>query len=448
MTTGRNGHRDTPFRRGITTLVLGLAVLPPQLHAQDLAVVNAKIVDPRARTVVEGTIVVRDGRVTTAGPEVDVPAGIEVRDAGGRWVIPALFDLHTHSFGNFAPTGTAQMMGPPGVADVALYVGVKGFLDLFSPEDMILGMRDQQRATQGSGADIFASGPCLTATNGHCSEYGVPTRLVDSPEDAAREVAALAPKDPDVIKLVYDNNVYRGRSMPTVDRATLQAVIDAAHAHGFKAVIHVGTWQDLRDAAEAGADAVTHTPGPDPVPEGLPEFLAERGTLHIPTLAVQSELGRIADDPTLLDRPLIAEVVSDELRDAYRSPDAWPDQTKGFMEWVNTLRQPNLDAVGTLAAAGVRMATGTDGGNPGIFQGYSVHRELELLVEAGLSEWDALAAATVEPAAFLDEDWGVHVGAEATFVLLDASPLESIANTQAIGGVVQRGVWVDRAALR
>lgn len=434
--------------RAAAVLGTAFAVLAGAVRAQDLVLTNANMLDPSSRTLTEGSLVIRAGKVAQVGSDLTLPDDVETVDLAGRWVIPGLFDMHTHSFGNASPGGAPQVLGPARVAGLALYAGVIGFLDLFSPEDAILGVRDRQRAGQVAGADIFAAGPCLTATGGHCSEYGVPTRLVDSPVDARREIAELAPKRPDVIKLVYDNNVYRGRSMPTVNRETMEAVVAAAHQHGFKAIIHVGTWQDLMDAVEAGADAVTHTPGPDPVPDGLAELMVEKGTLHIPTLAVQSELGRIADDPSLLERPLLAEMVPAELLDAYRNSGSWPAPMQGFTAWVQSLRGPNLEAVAALAAAGVRMGTGTDGGNPGIFQGYSVHREMELLVEAGLSEWDAMAAATTAAARFLGRDWGVHSGAEATLIVLDASPLESITNTQRIHSVIQRGVVVDRSSLR
>lgn len=436
------------LRNSFTSVVALTLALTAPAAAQDLVVTNAVVLDPATKGTVEGTILVREGRIAAVGADVVVPEGIEVMDAAGRYVVPGLFDMHTHSFGNLAPSGTGQMLGAPGVAKLALYTGVVGFLDLFSMEDMILRMRDRQRAEGLPGADIYASGPCLTATNGHCSEYGVPTRIVDSPEDARVQIGELAPKDPDVIKLVYDNQTYSGRSMPTVDKATLEAVVATAHEHGFKAVIHVGTWQDVRDAVEAGADAVTHTPGPEAPPADLVALMAERGTVHIPTLGVQSELGRIADDPSVLDRPLLAAVVSETVVDSYRDAESWPAPMQGFREWTRTLRQPNLEAVRALAEGGVRIGTGTDGGNPGIFQGYSVHREIEFLVEAGLSEWDALAAATTVPAEFLERDWGVHLGAEATFIVLDASPLDNIVNTQSIHAVIQRGATVDREALR
>ena len=131
---------------------------------------------------------------------------------------------------------------------MALYAGVARYLDLFSPEDTIFAARASRATSKTPAADIFAAGPCLTATRGHCSEYGVPTRIVDSPADATREVNDLAKKKPDVVKIVYDHQSNGGRSMPTVDKATLEAVVAAAKANGLKTVVHIGTWDDVRDA--------------------------------------------------------------------------------------------------------------------------------------------------------------------------------------------------------
>ena len=94
------------------------------------------------------------------------------------------------------------------------------------------------------------------------------------------------------------------------------------------------------------------------------------------------------------------------------------------------------------------MVTGTDGGNPAVFQGYSVHRELRLLVEAGLSPWDALAATTIHPGRLLGRKWGMEAGDEGTLVILDASPLDDIRNTERIHAVILRGISVNRDDLR
>lgn len=94
------------------------------------------------------------------------------------------------------------------------------------------------------------------------------------------------------------------------------------------------------------------------------------------------------------------------------------------------------------------MITGTDGGNPAVFQGYSVHRELRLLREAGLSPWDALAASTINAGRLLGRKWGSDVGDEGTLIVLDASPLTDIRNSERINAVIHRGVIVDRDSIR
>lgn len=426
---------------GIGLLALLVCVEP--VGAQELLLTGARVVDPAARTITESSILIRDGRI--AGFPGTRPAGYSGQelDLGGRWVIPALTDMHTHSFGNAAASGPMEFLGPAGVARVDLSVGVGRFLDLFSPEDMILGLRNQQRTTgEPAGAEILAAGPCLTATRGHCSEYGVPTRIVDSPADARREIAELAVKKPDVVKLVYDHQTYSGRSMPTVDRVTMEAVVAEARKHGLKTVVHVGTWQDLREAVEAGAAAVTHTPS-GPPPEGLGAFMAARGAMHIPTLAVQGDYARYVADPTLLESPLLGRAARKSLIESYGvRPDT--GRLARWVGWQETLIEDNLAAVGALARAGVPMLTGTDAGNPAVFQGYSVHRELRLLVEAGLSAWDALAGSTVLPGRFFDRNWGMTEGAEASLVVLEGSPIEDIRNTERIFAIVHRGRLVSR----
>ncbi|MCY4398959.1 MAG: amidohydrolase family protein [Gemmatimonadetes bacterium] len=414
--------------------------------AQELALANAVVLNPADESTQRGVLLIEGGRVT--GVTDGVPPGFtgEIHDVGGRFVIPALADLHTHSFGNNSPAGMPQLLGPQGTANAALYNGVAFVLDLFSPEEMILGFRNRQRDDGGQGAVLFAAGPCFTATDGHCSEYGIPTRIVNTPEEARREVNDLAGSGPDVVKIVYDHQSYGGRSFPTVDLATLTAVLETAREHGFRTVVHVGTWQDVREAAEAGADAITHTPGPDPLPADLADFLVRAGTFHIPTLAVQSEFARMLDDPVLLDDPLLVETVPGVLLDAYRG--TINPQLEGWLAWQRTLVEPNREAVRELAAAGVPMLTGTDGGNFGVFQGYSVHRELELLGEAGLSAWAALRSATTDAARFLGRRWGVEPGDEGTLLVLDASPVESIVNTKRIYAVIQRGSVIDRKSLR
>jgi imidazolonepropionase-like amidohydrolase len=337
------------------------------------------------------------------------------------------------------------MMGSEGVARAALHAGVARYLDLFSPEDDIFAARAHRAAATTPGADIFAAGPCLTATKGHCSEYGVPTRIVDTPADAKREVAALAVKKPDVVKVVYDHQTYGTRSRPTIDRATLEAVVSTARANGLKTVVHVGTWDDMRDSVAAGAAAVTHTP-PGPPPADLAALMVKHGTMHIPTLAVQSDYSRFEDDPSLLDSPLLLSTAGAKTVALFKQPVAAAMQ--GWLQFQRRQRATDGAAVKTLASAGVLMVTGTDGGNPAVFQGYSVHRELRLLQEAGLTAWESLAATTINAGRLLGRKWGVNAGDEATLIVLDGSPLADMRNTERLHAVIHRGRVIDRNAIK
>lgn len=412
---------------------------------QDLVLTNAQIVDPQSRTVTEGSLWIRDGRIAGVGPQAPEDAPGERIDAAGRWIIPGLVDLHTHSFGNSAPGGVSDGGGTEETAQRVLRAGVTAFLDLFGAEEYLFSLRDRQRRGEVGGAAIFAAGPCFTATAGHCSEYGIPTRLIDSPQDARREVADLAPKRPDVIKVVYDHFDYGPGSMPSLDRPTLEALVQAGREAGLKTIVHVGTWSDVRDAVLAGAAAVTHVPGDGEPPPDLPALMAERGVAHIPTLAVHTDLAALLADPALLGSPLLEAVTSEALREAYgRGMEGLEERARSWVARQREGAPARLEAMRRVHAAGVPMLAGTDAGNWGVIQGYSVHRELLRLVEAGLTTWEALAAATTSPGDFLGRDFGVGPGDEANLVLLGGSPLDDIANTQRIDLVVMRGRVVHR----
>jgi imidazolonepropionase-like amidohydrolase len=304
------------------------------------------------------------------------------------------------------------------------------------------------------GADLYAAGPCLTAPGGHCTEYRIPTRTISTPEEARREVGELAAKRPDVVKLVYAH-VSEGveetswnRALPSIDRATLEAAIAAAAEHDLRTVVHVRSWRDVREASEAGATAVTHLPDRE-IPADLPAFLAERGTVVIPTLATLDTA--LVTDLELLDDPMLRVLISAEVLDAYRRFLAGDDVSRqeGMVRAMASARERKLASLAALAAAGVPIVAGTDSGNPFTVQGFSLHRELEMYGEAGLEPMAVLRTATTAPAALLGrgERWGLAPGDPASLLILDASPLEDIRNTRAIHAVVHHGRVVERGPL-
>lgn len=421
-------------------LLLVATVSVPPVSAQDLVLTNARIVDPRAQTVADGSVWIVNGRVVDIGPDVPHEAPGDRIDLEGRWLVPAFVDLHTHSFGNAAPGGVFDGSGTEEVAEHVLRAGVVAFLDLFAAEDYILPLRDRQRAGDVAGASIFAAGPCFTAPGGHCTEYGIPTRVISSPEEARDELLELVPKRPDAVKVVYDHFDYGATTMPSIDGRTLAALISAAAESGLKTVVHVGTWEDVRHAVLAGATAVTHVPRDGVVPEDVAALMASSGTYHIPTLTVHSDLAEFFDNPSLLEAPLFQALAADTIRSTYgQGVEALDDPSREWIDGVRARRPAAIESVRRLHAAGVHMLVGTDAGNWGTIQGFSVHREMVRLVEAGLSSWEALAAATTSAGDFLGRRFGVRPGDEASFVALDGSPLEDTGNTQRVVMVVQTG---------
>ena len=430
------------------------AAAPPDAPPEEgaLLLTGGTLVDPRTGTAAEADLLIVDGAIVAAGRLRPEAFAGEVVDASGKWIVPGLRDLHVHAFLNQAPGRVAETLTTPVVAARMLYAGVTGFLDLFNLEDYVLLLRDHQRETgEPAGADIYAAGPCLTAPGGHCTEYRIPTRLIDSPEAARREVAELAAKAPDVVKLVYahvpeglEGEAWRP-GMPSIDRPTLEAAVAAAAERGLPTVVHVRSWEDVRASVEAGATAVTHVPAEGPVPDDLVELMAERGTVMIPTLA-NLDIS-LATDPAVLEEPLLRAVAGPRILEAYRGFAGGGERAETVLASMDEAQANRLASVGKLAAAGVPMVAGTDSGNPWTVQGYSLHRELELLVEAGLAPRQALAAATTAAGELLGRSWGLAPGDEGTVLVLDASPLEDIRNTRRVYAVIHHGNVVDREEL-
>ena len=430
--------------------VIGFAVAGAcSLEAQDLVLTNARIIDPRTRTIVRGSLVIERGKLAgvTTAPVPQSTRGQRV-DVEGKWVIPGLIDLHTHSSGNAAPGRVFDGRGTAHTAERILRAGFTAFLDLFGPEDALFQLRDRQRAGAAGGADLFVAGPCFTASKGHCTEYGIPTRTVDSIADVIRHLGELAPKRPDVIKVVYDHFDYGGQRRPTVERPVFEALLSRSRELGFKTVVHVGMWSDVRDAISAGATAITHVPRDGVVPDDVIRLMSSRRIPHIPTLVVHSDLSDWLQRGSAFVTPLAVALSSDGLRAVYAAgPEGVDERTRRWSEQQRRARPMILESVRRLAAAGVSMLVGTDAGNWGTIQGYSVHRELAHLAAVGMSPWEVLAAATTNAGDFLGIKVGFRPGDVANFVVLDASPLVDIHNTECIALVVKGGSVVFARAI-
>jgi imidazolonepropionase-like amidohydrolase len=398
---------------------------------------NANIVDPASSEIRHGHLLIEDKHISKFYKNMPKDFPGKIIDLQGKWIIPGLNDMHTHAGGNRAPGRVSESFGTPATAQLLLSAGVTSFLDLFGHENRLFNQRRLQREGKIGGADIFTSLSCLTATKGHCTEYGLDTRTMDSPGEAKTVIEDLAKRQPDVIKIVYTKD----SSMPTITKETLFMAIKTAAALGIKTVIHINSVADMRDAIEGGASAITHLPSDEEVPVDIAELMAAHHVVSIPTIVSDTDSIDFHEDPAILAAPMPTYLAGQEIVNAYKKENWQLADTR--VEELISRNQMFYRSTKTLLDAGVVMLTGTDSGGSGAIQGFSVHREMSKLVTSGMSNWQALAAATTNAGKFLGKRFGVNEGDEASLVILNESPIDDIANTQKIAMVIHHGKIID-----
>jgi imidazolonepropionase-like amidohydrolase len=442
---------------GLTLILTGCGA-PEESPAPDgtgaLALVGAQLIDATgAAPVADSVVVVRDGRIESAGPRdtTPVPAGAETLDVTGKTIIPGLVNLHVHY--REGPDEIEQQFRSQ------LHYGVTTARSIGSdsPERVahLLGSADRADAPR-----TYTAGTGFSYPGG----FNAAGRNAPTTEEEARELVrnqiALGVH---FIKMWVNAVAEPGLKIPPEIRA---AIIDEAIQNGAIPVAHIDDEADGRQLVEAGlrdflhSTVLTFGPGagvPVDDPEPSAEFIQmclDNGVYFTPTLSIVQNRWHFAEHPELLDDP--------ELRAAFDlyNPGAlagWDDPAQraevvddpGFEDRKAAFRQVQ-DFVKTMHDAGVAVALGNDAGTPNVPFGWGMHHEMELYVEAGLTPMDAIVAATATGAAQMppvgEADYGtLEAGKAADLIVLNADPLADITNTLAIDRVMRLGEWVDRS---
>ncbi|HSK79079.1 MAG TPA: amidohydrolase family protein [Thermoanaerobaculia bacterium] len=389
------------------------------------AVVKVRFFDG-ARMVPRGTVVVNGGRIVAAGPKVRPPRGAEVIDGAGATLLPGFIDAHSHTYGP--------------ALERALVFGVTTELDMFADPEAMRFLREEQAATGApERADVRSAGFLATTAGGHGTQYGLPVPTLAGPGEAQAWVDARLAEGSDYIKIVSEDGAAYGRERPALDHATIAALIQAAHRRRRLAVVHVSTQERARAAVEAGADGLVHIFADEEPEPGFAPLLARRKTFVVPTLSVSESTTGVASGESLtVDARLAPFLTPGEVTNLRQSFIARP-------EAPNRLEHA-FAAVRRLRAARVRILAGSDAPNPGTTHGASIHREMELLVQAGLTPLEALTAATSAPAkAFGLTDRGrIARGLRADLVLVRGNPRQDITATRDILRIWKGGHPVER----
>lgn len=349
----------------------------------------------------EATVVVDGGRFAAVGPTGEVDVGdTEAVDLTDHTITPALIDSHVHLgplvVGHDQERGGEDDVPPEtptrDIVDISTQFVDRGVTTVKSVGDPFPWIIEARQAIDAEGADtprVVAAGPLFTAPGGHPSAtiYEAnpwlrddASALVDTAEQARRTVQEVSDGGADLIKIVYDDG---GGRFVRLDDQAMEAIVDEANQRDLVVTAHVGSDEEARRVVDAGVDGIEHA---RPFSDETIAKMAAEDIFFVPTLSVYDSLAGAVP--------------------------------KNFE-----------DSVRRAADAGVDVVAGSDVGNPGLTPGASTHRELRLLVDAGLTPQQAITAATHDAARFLGMDGEIGViadGARADFIVVDADPIADL----------------------
>jgi len=420
---------------------------------------GARLILGDGEVIESGGMLIEGGRIVAVGDRasMSVPAGTRTVSLTGKSIIPALVDAHAHLGYESTETWGADNYTRENMIENLERYAYYGFGAVFSagsdPDDFALDVQRAQQAGEIGGARfVFAAGMAppgqgpnnqfLVHTGTIAERMGMTVlRGVTSPADARTAVAEVAAKGIPFIKIWVDD---RGGSQQKLSPELYRAIISEARAHDIAVVVHQQSTADMPGLLDAGVAGFLHGRLSPTLDDALAARIRQADAFLVPNLGLgELRRERVADDP-FLQETVRADVVA-RLGQAYDERQQQPAGGGGGNE--EALRESMSD----LLAAGVDVVLGTDAGAvPDHFFGYTGHRELEIFVRLGMTPAQAIVAATSRPAARLGlDDMGTLApGKRASFVVLDANPLESIRNTRSISAVWLDGEEVDRAALR
>lgn len=382
----------------LSVLALATAPLGAVASSIDTPVLirNATVFDGSGRAAYRTSVLVQDGKIAAIGTRLKKPRGVSVVNAHGQALLPGLFDLHTHWTPNTTPAELPQIANRYIAAGVSTVNDFHQAPEAYAPRRKWLG-------TIATPDVRFAAR--MSTPLGHGANWADEntTRWVNSPAAARAAVRAVAVYKPDLIKAFTDG--WRYGNAPDnsgMNEETLTALVDQAHKQGLPVFTHTVTVKRAKEAARAGVDVIAHSILDQRVDDELVRLMREHGTAYLPTLAIY-----------------LPERVDGSGKTRLR-PEALKNRKRNFANALHNVK--------ALHDAGVPVVVGTDAGMTGTPHGTSTLRELELLVDAGLSASDALIAATASSAKALgmDDRGTIEIGKRADLLLVQGHPWDHI----------------------
>lgn len=411
-------------------------------RASTLAIVGGTLIDGSgAAPIPDAAVVIHNGRIVAVGPrsKVKIPKHANVVDARGKTILPGLWDMHAHF---------EQVEWGP----IYLAAGVTTVRDCGNEFEFITAVRDAIAQGRGLGPRLLLAG----IVDGS-STYTIGVERVDTPEQARTWTDRY-----------HAAGFQQMKIYSSVKLEELKAVADEAHRLGMTVTGHIPEGLNAYQAIEAGQDQINHIDYiadimKAPLPEGAsrtdrykaganinlesPEakkalaFLKEHHTVVDPTIALMEFFTATTAKPPASFEPGVNKVAP-EL--AQQLADVAPPTDRS--EIGEKVYEKELEIVGALHRAGIPVVAGTDQTVPG----HSLHREIELYVQAGFTPMEAIQAATIVPARAMGiekESGTVEKGKRGDLILVNGNPLDDIHKIRNVEDVITNGTMFHTAEL-
>jgi len=428
---------------------------------------NSKYLLIQDVSVFDGTTMLYHQDVLTSGAVIsevgitetfDFPDEAERIDGSNKTLLPGLIDSHVHVFS----AGEKDLLppSPENIAQAFLYAGITTAL-IAAGFDEATDLSQSARDGKVLAPHLYTGGPGLTSPNGHpipFLKFLLPWPIrwfavrsvvtANSAEEARQKTKHIAEKfNSEFLQITY-NDLPPGSTHLSLE--ALEASIIEAKNLNIRPMVDTIIPSESLEAAEAGAELLVHIPQHGILSDDQVSRLLELNVPVVTTINLVSASHELAKKgPTELEKLMIDKNVLDK----WQKEPAW--NLPGFFEEIDTSYEKNaMDArenFRRLLSAGIPIMIGTDSGVPGVFPGSSIHRELNTVVDLGMTPIQALAAATSLPASFLDPNGSygrIAPGQRADMLLVLGDPSINIADISNIEKVFLEGVELNRYDLR
>ncbi len=413
------------------------------------------IVGDGSAAIENGAFIVQNGHITAIGRTISPPAGATHVNLAGKTVMPAMINVHVHiGYEKYTGWG-AQNYTPENVLDHLqreAFYGVAVTQSVgSSPVDASLQFQRDQQAGKFPPASRFFFTP------GYAPPHGGPDEVlreatralhvineVSTAQEARSSIQAMAGKGIKAVKIWVDD---RRGTYPKMTPEVYNAIIDEAHKHGMIVHAHATTLPDQKAVVAAGADVLVHLVQNEKLDDEYLALLKQKKPYWATVITLGDPIAVCDRDPFFeqaLPDTVIAKIRANKERRPLTANCAPPSANAATREEIVAYNFPRM------IAAGARIVLGTDTGvHPGHTFGSGEHVELARWVQLGLTPQQAITAATQRPADLLGlKDMGtLAAGKRASFIVLDANPLDDIHNTRRISSVYLDGAKFDRDPL-